>query len=121
VTAERVVNEHIATRYVRFINDRRYDEMGTLFADNGVFISPVGRFEGAAAIGEFFSGHLRRREPTMGVERVAVQGRECWSEMTLQNKETGAFQLVSANHFTVDSDGRIERLCVFTRTPVEGE
>lgn len=106
----------VAERYVELINTGRYAELGALFAERGVFCNPTPeRIEGASAIGTHFVAHLSARRPTMRVARQVVTAEECWAEMERLDPDTGDFELVSANHFSLDADGLVTQLVVFLR------
>jgi hypothetical protein len=106
----------VAHRYVDYINPGRFGEVCDLFAPSGVFNNPYGqRLEGAEAIRQFLLPHLERQQARLRIARATAQGSQCWAELEVQDPASGEYTLVSANHFTVDGEGRITELRVFVR------
>lgn len=106
----------VPKRYVDLMNAWRFDEVGSLFADNAVFVAPNGKvFVGAQAIQKFYSGFL----PTVRGQLVPLSfindKRECVMELAHRRSDKEPFRLGAIDHFTINDAGKVERLVVFIR------
>jgi hypothetical protein len=107
--------------YVKVINDGKYDSVGSLFADNAVYMGPDGKTRhGSKDIGAFYSRFLPRLKPQLRGSRFFEQGNECMMELENKNSRTGEFAPTAIDHFTVDSAGKISSFIVYLRPGAEG-
>lgn len=107
--------------YVKLINDGKYDSVGSLFADDAVYMGPDGKTRhGSNDIGAFYSRFLPRLKPRLRASRFFEQGNECMMELENKNSRTGEFAPTAVDHFTVDSAGKISSFIVYLRPGAEG-
>jgi hypothetical protein len=107
--------------YVSLINDGKYDSVGSLFADNAVYMGPDGKTRhGSKAIGAFYSRFLPRLKPQLRASKFFDQGNECMMELETKNDRTGEFTPAAVDHFTIDSSGKIATFIVYLRPGAEG-
>jgi hypothetical protein len=107
--------------YVKLINDRKYDLVGSLFADNAVYMGPDGKTRhGSEKIGAFYSGFLPKLKPQLRASKFFEQGDECMMELENKSSRTGEFTPTAVDHFTVDSTGKISSFIVYLRPGSEG-
>jgi hypothetical protein len=114
-----------AERYLDHVYHGRYDQIGSLMAEEAVFYNALGEeFHGRAAIHAWYADagaarlELSKREGTRASMRAASwveQGDDCVVELEWENAETGSFWLRASDHFTVDGEGKIVRLAIFNR------
>jgi len=105
-----------ARAYVKVINDGRYDSVGSLFADDAVYMGPDGKTRhGSKDIGAFYSRFLPRLKPQLRASRFFEQGNECMMELENKNSGTGEFMPAAVDHFTVDTAGKISTFVVYLR------
>jgi hypothetical protein len=103
-------------RYVELINDGKYDSIGSLFADDAVYMGPDGKTRhGSKAIGAFYAGFLPKLKPQLQASKFFEQGNECMMELENKNSQTGEFAPAAVDHFTVDSTGKITSFIVYLR------
>jgi hypothetical protein len=106
--------------YVTLINDGKYDSVGSLFADDAVYMGPDGKTRhGAKAIGTFYSSFLPRLKPQLRASKFFEQGNECMMELENKNDRTGEFTPTAVDHFTINSSGKIARFVVYLRPGAE--
>jgi hypothetical protein len=102
--------------YVKLINDGKYDSVGSLFADNAVYMGPDGKTrQGSKEIGAFYARFLPKLKPHLQGSRFFEQGNECMMELENKNSRTGEFTPAAVDHFTIDSAGKISRFIVYLR------
>jgi hypothetical protein len=107
-------------QYVEVINDGKYDSVGSLFADDAVYMGPDGKTRhGSKDIGAFYSRFLPRLKPQLRASRFFEQGNECMMELENKSNRTGEFTPTAVDHFTVDSSGKISRFIVYLRPGAE--
>jgi hypothetical protein len=107
--------------YVKLINDGKYDSVGSLFADDAVYMGPDGKTRhGSKDIGAFYSRFLPRLKPQLRGSGFFEQGNECMMELENKNSRTGEFAPTAVDHFTVDSAGKISIFIVYLRPGAEG-
>ena len=107
-----------AQRYVDLTAAERYDELGTLFADDAVFVAPTGKvLHGPAEIGDFYKAFLPKIKPRNVPISFIADGDECVMELvTATNLDNYAkYRLAAIDHFTVNKDGKIRHMVVFLR------
>ena len=103
-------------QYVKLINDGKYDSVGSLFADDAVYMGPDGKTRhGSEDIGAFYSRFLPKLKPHLQASRFFEQGNECMMELENKNNRTGEFAPAAVDHFTVDSAGKISTFIVYLR------
>lgn len=102
--------------YVKLINDGKYDSLGSLFADDAVYMGPDGKTRhGSKNIGAFYASFLPKLKPHLQASRFFEQGNECMMELENKNSRTGEFTPTAVDHFTIDSAGKISRFIVYLR------
>jgi len=103
-------------QYVKLINDGKYDSVGSLFADDAVYMGPDGKTRhGSKDIGAFYSRFLPRLNPHLQASKFFEQGNECMMELENKNNRTGEFMPAAVDHFTVNSAGKISTFIVYLR------
>jgi len=107
--------------YVNLINDGKYSSVGSLFADDAVYMGPDGKTRhGAKDIGAFYAGFLPKLKPQLRASKFFEQGNECMLELENKSGRTGGFAPVAVDHFTIDSNGKISSFIVYLRPGAEG-
>jgi len=107
-----------AQRYVELIAAERYDEVGTLFADDAVFVTPVGKvLHGSAEIRKFYADLMPKLKPRNVPISFIGDGDECIMELvTATNLDNYAkYRLAAIDHFTVNEQGKIRHMVVYLR------
>jgi hypothetical protein len=107
-----------AQRYVELIAAERYDEVGTLFADDAVFVTPIGKvLHGSTEIGKFYAELMPKLKPRNVPISFIADGDECIMELvTATNLDDFAkYRLAAIDHFTVNKQGKIRHLVVYLR------
>lgn len=107
-----------AQKYVDLIAAGRYDQLGSLFADDATFVTPIGKvLHGPAAIGEFYMGFLPTIKPRNVPISFIADGNECVMELvTATNMDNyEKYRLAAIDHFTIDKHGKIRHMVVFLR------
>ena len=107
-----------AQKYVDLIEAGHYDRIGSLFADNAIFVTPIGKvLHGPAAIGNFYMGFLPTIKPRNVPITFIADGNECVMELvtatSMDNYEK--YRLAATDHFTIDKHGKIRHMVVFLR------
>ncbi|MBV8360684.1 MAG: nuclear transport factor 2 family protein [Deltaproteobacteria bacterium] len=103
-------------QYVKLINDGKYDSVGSLFADDALYMGPDGKTRhGSRDIGAFYSRFLPKLKPHLQASRFFEQGNECMMELENKTHRTGEFMPAAVDHFTVDSAGKISTFIVYLR------
>lgn len=107
-----------AQRYVDLIAAERYDQLGTLFADDAVFVTPIGTvLHGPAEIGDFYKAFLPTIKPRNVPITFIADGDECvMALVTATNLDNYAkYRLAAIDHFTVNKEGKIRHMVVYLR------
>lgn len=120
----------IATAYVDLINDKRFDEVGELWADDGVLYAPQGLvFEGKSAVSGFYSGFKDWNIPPMReVSYSEDQNKNACSlelatrmtkdeEGVWQSDPAADFSLASLDLFWVNDDGKVQKMIAYIAPP----
>jgi SnoaL-like domain len=103
-------------QYVQLINEGKYDSVGSLFADDAVYMGPDGKTRhGSKDIGGFYSRFLPRLKPQLRASKFFEQGNECMMELENKTSDTGEFAPTAVDHFTIDSTGKISSFIVYLR------
>jgi hypothetical protein len=107
-----------AQRYVELIAAVRYDEVGTLFADDAVFVTPIGKvLHGSTDIGKFYAELMPKLKPRNVPISFIADGDECIMELVSATNldNYGKYRLAAIDHFTVNKQGKIRHLIVYLR------
>lgn len=108
-----------AKKYVDLINAGRYSELGSLWADDGVFLAPDGKFrKGPKEITAFYAEFLSRAKPDIVPISFMADGNECVMELAAKTSETGrpnAYVLGAIDHFTVNAEGKVVQMIPYMR------
>jgi hypothetical protein len=107
----------MAQSYIDCVNARRYDEISSLFVDDGISLPPSQQVvQGRAALDAFYPQIARVGPKLMAVGYTSTD-RDCFVEMALEQEIGGErrYVLVGVNHFTVDADGKATRMLSYVR------
>lgn len=107
-----------AQRYVDLMTEERYDEVGKLFADDAVFVTPTGKvLRGPAEIGAFYAEMMPKFKPRNVPISFIAEGDECIMELVTATilDNFAHYRLAAIDHFTVNADGKIRHLTVYLR------
>ena len=120
----------IASAYVELINAQRYDEVGELWAEDGVLYAPQGWvFEGREAVSGFYSSFRGQNIPPMREVSYAEDNAantftlELATRMTRdeqgkwQTDPDADFSLASLDLFTVNADGKVQKMIAYIAPP----
>lgn len=108
----------VAQKYVDLTAAGRYDELGSLFADDAVFVTPKATvLRGPAEIGAFYAKFLPTIKPKNVPISFIADGAECVMELvTATNLDNYAkYRLAAIDHFTVNKQGKIVHMVVYLR------
>lgn len=107
-----------AQRYIDTIAAGRYAEVGKLFAEDAVFVTPTGKvLRGSAEIGAFYAEMMPKIKPRNIPISFMADGDECIMELvSATNLDNYAhYRLAAIDHFTVNAQGKIRHLTVYLR------
>lgn len=111
-----------AAKYVELINAGRYSELQSLFAEDAVFLTPVGKvLHGRDEIGDFYTAFLDKAVPEIVAISYIADGRECVMELAARTSldpddpNADKYQLGAIDHFTMNDDGEIAHMVVYVR------
>lgn len=111
---------HAATRYLELVNAHAYDQIGTLFADDGVALLPDGRkIEGKANLIALWRDELGAVSPeAVSAANLTAEGNICAAALLpiFPGADGPAIDLV-IDVFEVNDAGEIVKLTIYTRTP----
>jgi ketosteroid isomerase-like protein len=110
-----------AHEYIRRINRREFEAIAELFADDAVFLSPIGTtITGREAIGNFFTTFQPKLNPTVWIVSTVTEGNCCVFELEarIENAPPDAIGM-AIDHFTVDDDGKVKRFVMYGRPPLD--
>lgn len=111
--------ERAVARYLELINARRYDEVGSIYAEDAVFLAPTGEeIRGRTAITEFYRGGLEKIRPSrVRASSSVAQGNQCVIEITATGISGSAVEEehTVVDHFTVNDAGEVTRMAVYLR------
>jgi steroid delta-isomerase len=110
------MTESIASRYVRAVNAQDADSLLALFAPDAVLLHPVGRFEGTAAIADFYRDvvFLGRAQAEI-VHHHAAEGIEVALLEATSPLDPDAGTVDAADIFTLNALGTLDRLEIYYR------
>lgn len=102
--------------YVKLINAGKYDRIGSLFADDAVYMGPDGKTRrGSKAIGAFYEKLMGNLKPQVRAVSYIEHGDDCLMELDNKDKKSGKWELVAIDHFTVDPQGKVSKFIVYLR------
>ncbi len=107
----------IAQGYIDLVNARRYDEIASMFADDGVSLPPSQQVvQGRSALDEFYP-QIARVGPRLIAVGYTSAGNDCFVEIAAEEDVDGVrrYVLVAVNHFTVNDDGLATRMITYAR------
>jgi hypothetical protein len=107
----------VAQHYVDLVNARRYDEISSMFADDGVSLPPSQQVvQGRAALDEFYP-QIAQVGPKLIAVGYTSAGSDCFIEMAAEEDVDGErrYVLVAVNHFTVNDQGLATRMITYAR------
>lgn len=107
----------MARSYVDFVNARRYDEISSLFVDDGISLPPSQQVvQGRAALDAFYP-QIAQVGPRLRAVGYTSNDRDAFVEMALEQDVGGErrYVLVGVNHFTVNDDGKATRMISYVR------
>jgi hypothetical protein len=107
----------MAQSYVNYVNARRYDEISSLFVDDGVSLPPSQQVvQGREALDAFYP-QIAQVGPKLMAVGYTSSDRDCFIEMALEQDVGGErrYVLVGVNHFTVNADGKATRMLSYVR------
>lgn len=108
----------VAQRYMDLTAAEKYDQLGSLFADDAVFVTPIGTvLRGPADIGNFYATFLPKIKPRNVPISFIADGAECIMEIVSATNLDGyaKYRLSAIDHFTVNKQGKIRHLVVYLR------
>lgn len=108
----------VAKKYVDITNAGNYDQLGSLFSKDAVFMTPTGiTLYGSEDIGAFYGSKINDLKPDLVAISYISDGPSCVMELvaatTLDNY--AEFRLSAIDHFKVNAEGLIEHLIVYLR------
>ncbi len=107
-----------AQRYVDLMTAERYDEVGKLFSDDAVFVTPTGKvLRGSVEIGAFYAENMPKFKPRNVPISFIADGDECIMELVTATvlDNFAHYRLAAIDHFTVNAEGKIRHLTVYLR------
>jgi len=105
-----------AHAYVELIKAGRYNEIGSLFATDAIFLSPDGNiYRGRDEITGFYGKFLGHVKPEIIPLSFIGENNECIMELASRTNPEGKFRVGAIDHFTVDASGKVKRMVVFLR------
>jgi hypothetical protein len=103
-------------QYVKLINGGKYDSVGSLFAEDAVYMGPDGKTRrGSKDIGAFYARFLPKFKPELRASKFFAHGDECMMELENRENPAGEYIPTAVDHFTTDSAGKISRFIVYLR------
>ena len=93
-------------KYVKLINDGKYDSVGSLFADNAAYMGPDGELVMARGYRRLLLALLAKTQAPVARVEIFQQGNECMMELENKSGQTGEFAPAAVDHFTIDSAGK---------------
>jgi hypothetical protein len=109
-----------ARRYVEYVNAGQFLNVASLFADEAVILEPTRQIiRGMARIRSFYEGRIDTLKPQLVAVAYLGDSSDCMVELATRREVQGQqrYALVSIDHFTVGSDGKILRMVAFARPP----
>ena len=108
-----------AQRYLEFVNAHAYDQIGTLFAENGVALLPDGRrVEGRDNLIALWRDELSAVSPeSVSAAALTTEDRICVAALlpVFKGADGPAVDMV-VDVFEVNESGELAKLTIYTRT-----
>jgi hypothetical protein len=107
----------IARNYIRLVNERRYDAISSLFADDGLSLPPSRQVvQGRAALDAFYP-EIAQVGPKLIAVGYTSTDSDCFVEIAAEEEVDGErrYVLVAVNHFTVNRQGLATRMITYAR------
>lgn len=116
----------VARTYIRLTEEKRYDEVGELWAPDAVFYTPRGDvIRGKPAIKEFYSTFLRKITPVNRIASLALDPKANVCVMELETRVVrgsdgkwvpdarGDFVPTAIDRFVVNNSGKVQKMRVY--------
>ena len=116
----------VAREYIRLTDEKQYDQVGELWADDAVFYSPMGVIiRGKPAIKEFYSRFLRTITPVNRISSLTFDPTTNVCVMELETRvakdasgewrpnAAGEFQRTAVDLFTINASGKVQQMRVY--------
>ncbi|MEJ0045286.1 MAG: nuclear transport factor 2 family protein [Rhodospirillales bacterium] len=117
-------------QYLHLIQTAKYEQVGTLWAEDAVFYNPLGTvIQGRQNIQTFYANFLQRITPVVRAASVTedASGRACVMELeskmrrepdgTWKTDAKAPFSLSAIDRFTINDRGMIQHMIVYTAPP----
>ncbi len=107
----------VARLYIELVNQRRYDEIAKLFADDGLSLPPSRQVvQGRAALDAFYPQIAQVGPKLIAVGYTGTEA-DCFVEIAAEEDVDGMrrYVLVAVNHFTVNEAGLATRMITYAR------
>lgn len=103
-----------AKRYSDLITAGHYDQIGSLFSKDALYLGPVDQpIRGSDKIGAFYVAFMAGHKAQSHIASLAPVGRhDCYMEMQ-GSLDTDSPAVI--DRFTTDSSGKVVRLCIYFR------
>lgn len=120
----------VAREYIRLTDEKQYDQVGELWADDAVFYNPAGEvIRGKPAIKQFYSRFLRQITPINRIASLAFDPQAGVCVMELETRvimgpdgkwvpnASGDFVPTAIDRFVVNKDGKVQQMRVYLPNP----
>jgi hypothetical protein len=108
-----------AEQYVHLINNHRYGEVATLFADDAIVLEPRrdGGHRGRAEINQFYTETIGRIQPDLVAVAYTGAGTSCFVALAIKLLINGQerYALGSVDHFLQNRRGKVTTMIAFAR------
>ncbi len=107
-----------AKTYVDLINEGRFTEVADLFSDDAVILDPARRrLRGHSEILDFYLNAIGDMRPEIIDVAYVGDDTDCMVELAAKRpvRDEMRYTLVSVDHFTLGSDGKVVRMVAFAR------
>ena len=117
----------VPKEYIRLINTGQYNAIGSLFADDAVYMGPDGKTRhGAKEIGQFYDAFQKIQKETTGPPQIRAasffaKGKRLCVGIEVKNRKTGEYRLTAVDRFTINADGKTSRFIVYVRPGTQAE
>lgn len=116
VNDQRSAPRSFAETYTAIINKGDYGKLGSLFAQDALFLAPgARRFQGRSAIAAFYTQFLSEVVPTVRICTYVESGDDCVFELEAMHNGSDTYVLGAIDHATLDADGLVTRMAVYTK------
>lgn len=116
----------VAREYIRLTDEKRYDEVGELWAEDAIFYNPRGEvIRGKAAIKQFYSAFLRKITPVNRIASLTLDPKINTCVMELETRVVrgpdghwtpdarGDFVPTAIDRFVVNKAGKVQQMRVY--------